>query len=199
VKKEDALIICGDFGIGRDDAEMLYRYGGIWPGIILFIDGNHENFDFLDSLPAEEWKGGNIHKISDRIYHLMRGQVFEIEGKKIFTMGGNATQNKRIREDGIAWQPQEIIGAEDVEEGKRNLARCDGKVNIIVTHCAPVKILQAISSKEKSARFLVNEESEKITGLLEETEYDGWYVGHYHTDKRLGKTVLIFNDILKII
>ena len=32
--------------------------------------------------------GGKVHKIRPSVIHLMRGQVFELEGKKIFTFGG---------------------------------------------------------------------------------------------------------------
>lgn len=34
------------------------------------------------------WNGGKVHKIKSSIIHLMRGQVFSIAGKKIFTFGG---------------------------------------------------------------------------------------------------------------
>ena len=49
----------------------------------LFVDGNHENFDRLYDYPVEEWHGGKVHKIRSSVIHLMRGQVFEIDGKKM--------------------------------------------------------------------------------------------------------------------
>lgn len=52
----------------------------------LFVDGNHENHALLDTFPVEEWHGGKIHRIKPSVIHLMRGQVFEIDGKNIFTM-----------------------------------------------------------------------------------------------------------------
>lgn len=58
------------------------------PFTTLFVDGNHENFDRLMAYPVEKWNGGNIHRISKSVIHLMRGQVFELEGKTIFTFGG---------------------------------------------------------------------------------------------------------------
>ena len=48
------------------------------PVTVLFVDGNHENFDLLNAYPVEMWKGGKVHNIKPDIIHLMRGQVFEI-------------------------------------------------------------------------------------------------------------------------
>ena len=54
----------------------------------LFVDGNHENFDRLYSYPIIEWHGGKVHKINSSIFHLMRGEIYEIDNKKIFAFGG---------------------------------------------------------------------------------------------------------------
>ena len=42
----------------------------------------------LDEYPVEQWHGGNVHKIRPHVIHLMRGQVFELQGRTFFTMGG---------------------------------------------------------------------------------------------------------------
>lgn len=92
--KNDYVIICGDFGgVWNIDAESpREKWWMDWlenkPFTTLFVDGNHENFDRLYTYPVEEWNGGKVHKIRPSVIHLMRGQVFTIEGKKIFTFGG---------------------------------------------------------------------------------------------------------------
>ena len=92
--KDDYVIICGDFG-------------GIWNYITesihekqlldlldsknfttLFVDGNHENYTRLYNYPVEEWHGGKVHKIRDSVFHLIRGEIFNIDNKKIFAFGG---------------------------------------------------------------------------------------------------------------
>ena len=50
---------------------------------MLFIDGNHENFDKLNSYPVETWCGGKVHKIRNNVIHLMCGEVYCIEGNTI--------------------------------------------------------------------------------------------------------------------
>ena len=92
--KDDYVIICGDFGgiWDKDKESSREKWWLDWleakPYTTLFVDGNHENFDRLYEYPIEEWHGGKVHKIRESVIHLMRGQVFEIDGKKIFTFGG---------------------------------------------------------------------------------------------------------------
>lgn len=61
--------------------------------MLLFIDGNHENFERLYQYPIKEWHIGRAHEIRPHVLHLMRGQVFEIDGKKIFTFGGMSSHD----------------------------------------------------------------------------------------------------------
>ena len=72
------------------------------PFSVLFVDGNHENFDLLNSYPVEIWKGGKVHRVKPNITHLMRGQVFEIEGKTIFTFGGATSIDRDFRTEGMS-------------------------------------------------------------------------------------------------
>ena len=91
LSKEDYLIICGDFGLVWDNSNT-DLYWRNWlagkPFTTLWVDGNHENFDRLYNYPVEEWNGGKVHKIRPSVIHLMRGQIYQIEEKKIFTFGG---------------------------------------------------------------------------------------------------------------
>ena len=89
--KEDFLIIAGDFGlVWNNDAEDLWwrKWLDMKPYTTLFIDGNHENFDLLETFEEVEYCGGKAHRIGNSIYHLKRGEMFELQGKKFFTMGG---------------------------------------------------------------------------------------------------------------
>ena len=82
--KDDYVIICGDFGgVWNTDPHNSKENESLdWlescPFTTLFVDGNHENFDLLNSYPVTEWNGGTVHVIRKNIIHLMRGQVFDI-------------------------------------------------------------------------------------------------------------------------
>ena len=79
--KDDYMIVCGDFGCvwngDKSDDPQLDRLEAL-PFTVLFVDGNHENFDALNEHPLEQWHGGRVNKIRPHVIHLMRGQAFEL-------------------------------------------------------------------------------------------------------------------------
>lgn len=87
--KNDYVIICGDFG-GVWDGSNEEKYWIKWLKnknfATLFIDGNHENFDMLYSLPTVDFCGGTAHKVDNGIYHLIRGEIYTIDGKKSLSL-----------------------------------------------------------------------------------------------------------------
>lgn len=97
--KEDYVIICGDFGGVWNKADesntetMVLDWLECRTFTTLFIDGNHENFDRLYGYPVENWNGGKVHKIRPSVIHLMRGQIYELCGRKIFTFGGASSHD----------------------------------------------------------------------------------------------------------
>ena len=100
LSKNDYVIICGDFG-GVWDGSPRERYWLDWLEAklftTLFVSGNHENYDLLSEFPVQKWHGGRVQFIRPSIVHLMRGQIYEIEGKRFFTMGGASSH------DSIVW------------------------------------------------------------------------------------------------
>ncbi|MGN0240295.1 MAG: metallophosphoesterase [Candidatus Weimeria sp.] len=92
--KDDYIVICGDFGLVWDwegesvEEQFLLDELDKRNFTTLFVDGNHENFNRLNAYPVTEWHGGKVHMIRPTVIHLMRGQVFDICGKKCFTFGG---------------------------------------------------------------------------------------------------------------
>lgn len=122
--KEDYVIICGDFGLIWDGSEE-EKYWLQWlqdrKFTTLFIDGNHENFERLNKYSTEYWNEGKVHIINDSVMHLMRGQVFYIEGKTFFTFGGATSIDKVYRTEDISWWKEEMPTVKETEEGLRNL------------------------------------------------------------------------------
>lgn len=89
--KEDYVIICGDFGAVWDEMlpDLFWRdWSDSQPWTTLFVDGNHENFELLDDYPVSSWHGRKVHFIKESVIHLMRGQIYTIDGLTFFTFGG---------------------------------------------------------------------------------------------------------------
>ena len=95
--QEDYIIICGDFGLcWAKDKTFEYHCKNFEekPYTILWVQGNHENYDMIGEYPLEEWHGGKVrHIIRDKVILLERGQVFEIEGKSFFAFGGASSHD----------------------------------------------------------------------------------------------------------
>ena len=103
--------------------------------------------------------GGKVHRIRPSVIHLMRGQVFTLEGKKIFAFGGARSHDKAggilenddpdfhrkrkaldrsfksYRVNHYSWWEQVMPSDEEMDEGIRNLALHDNKIDFIVSHC----------------------------------------------------------------
>lgn len=41
-----------------------------------------------NALPEEEWNGGHVHKVRENVIHLMRGEIFHLNGKSVYVFGG---------------------------------------------------------------------------------------------------------------
>lgn len=166
--KDDYVIICGDFGgvwwSRNDKGSKTDDFDLNWledrPFTTLFVDGNHENFDELYQYPVKEWKGGKVHEIRPSVLHLMRGEIFEINGKKIFAFGGARShdikdgiiewdeegkwketasqwkkEGKQFRINHYSWWEEEMPSDEEIRNAWTNLDKHDFKVDYIVTHC----------------------------------------------------------------
>ena len=194
--EDDYLIVCGDFGyIFRDDiTEMLFLNDlEQVPYTILFVDGNHENFSEIYSYPVVEWHGGKTHQIRKNIFHLMRGEIFEIDGKTFFTMGGAYSIDKYMRTEGLSWWPQEQPNDAEYKNAAKNLKEHDFKVDYIITHTRPREMILRLGKHPDTHDM-------ELTGFLEwvmyETDFKHWYCGHWHADLELtDKFTVLWFDI----
>ena len=226
--KSDFVIICGDFGgVWKDSPEE--RYWLDWlndkPFTTLFVDGNHECFDRLNhDFPLQMFAGGQVHWVRSNILHLMRGEVYEIEGKKFFTFGGASSHDIRdgildpadydnpkdfkrdynlmvrirqqFRVKGVSWWPEELPSDEEMQHGIDTLAEHDNKVNYVITHCLPQEVASTFSmGLYKSDKLTMYFNSLLRNGL----QFDHWFCGHYHVDRRImGKFDVLYENFIML-
>lgn len=224
--KDDYVIICGDFGgiwdRGSESKEEVYwlKWLEEKPFTLLFIDGNHENFDRLNSYPQKEWHGGKVHEIRPHVLHLMRGQVFELAGKKIFTFGGASSHDisgglldpddpdlkKKRREldreyepyriKHITWWEQEMPTEEEMQEGLENLRKNKNKVDFILTHCC------ATSTQEElgiGSIYKADRATEYLEQIKKTVSCKMWFFGHYHENMNVNaREKLLYEQIIRI-
>lgn len=195
--KSDFVIVLGDFGLLWKE-DKTYRYWKKWLEernfTTLWIDGNHENSDWINSLKVSEWHGGKVHKISDSIIHLMRGQIFEIEGSKFFIMGGAESIDKIYRTEGVSWWEREIPSYEEEQEAIDNLLKYKNHVDYVLTHTCPKSLIFPM--------FHVKPLNDPTTKFLDYVwhivDCKKWYFGHWHEDKEYGRFQCLYNNVIKI-
>lgn len=187
--ENDYVIICGDFGLiwnfqGEDDDEIALRkeYEAM-PYTILFVDGNHECHPRLFDFPEMDMFGGKVHKMGKNIYHLMRGEIYTIEGKTYFCLGGAPSHDKFWRTPGESWWEEEVPNRKERRHALNNLAVHNYKVNYIITHDAPTSVAINLIFRDRYSDREVTEWGNWLDANIDaKVEFDRWYFGHYHID-----------------
>ena len=219
--KDDYIIICGDFGgVWTFEEESRREKEALdWLNnknfTTLFVDGNHENYTRLYNYPIEEWKGGKVHKIRDSVLHLMRGEIFDIDNKKIFAFGGarshdiqdgilNLDEEEKIYEyrkrgayfriRDFSWWDLELPTNQEMENGIKNLEKVNYKVDYIISHCCPTSIQALINPIYK--RDILTDYLQQIS---EKCTFKKWYFGHYHDYKQVNSQfTLLYENIVPL-
>ena len=198
--KNDNIIILGDCGIAwRKDKKDLAQNIKLWNecgnGVKLyFIDGNHENFNILNSLPIEN----NMGKIADNIYHLRRGQIYEFENKKILVCGGADSIDKYRRIENFTWWKEEAISQETIDDIPV------GHYDYVLTHCCPRSVFEKNKIYLSTLQFLdenkINHSSEDMLEQLKsKITFDHWFFAHYHINRNLDeKFTCLFEDFREV-
>lgn len=185
--REDYVIILGDFGFpwilgeGRRDRRWL-DWLDDRPWTTLFIDGNHENFQALNRYPVDDWHGGSVRRLRDNVMHLRRGEVFDIDGRTFFTMGGARSVDRAFRAEGISWWPEEVPNADVRALAEAKVAEV-GEVDYVLTHCPPTEALLDLSLRVD----IVADPDDYNDWLQEEVadrlKFRQWFYGHMHLDR----------------
>lgn len=194
----DTLIVLGDFGFVWDGSAREKKdleYLGSRKYNICFLDGTHENFSLLNKYRKTVWNGGKVHRVSGNLFHMMRGQIFRLEGKTYFTFGGGESPDIDIRQEKNWWK-EEFPTPDEMREGAENLDELGAKVDYVLTHEPP--------SLVKSAILLRRGEPDRVDllgGYFEEIsrelEYAHWYFGSVHEDRTVTpKHTALFEKII---
>lgn len=230
--KDDYVIICGDFGLVWDQTENKNeKYWLNWlqnkPFTTLFVDGNHENHNRLDAMPVSEWNGGKVHFVRPNIIHLMRGQVFTLQGQTYFTFGGASSHDI----SGGILNPEDYkLGVQD-PDFKRMYKRMQGNP-------LPFRIkdiswwerelpnksemregLENLKKHNNKVDFIITHspctsdlfllggagfyDTDILTNYLEKiraiVDYQKWYFGHMHINKQISmQDICLYEQILLV-
>lgn len=226
--REDFVIVCGDFGLWHNNKteRWWFKWMEEKSFTILFVDGNHENFDRLysDEFEVVDFHGGKAHKICENVYHLMRGYIFNLCGKKFFAFGGARSHdiddgildrkdfqsdrelvdeyNKRTRRgellriNHVSWWKEEMPNQEEMDFGLKTLAEHDNKVDFVVSHCCP----QEVASLFSHGSYKPDELTSYFNVVANTVDFSKWFFGHYHNNTQvMSKFVMLYEQIVRVV
>lgn len=174
------ILHLGDFGYDftpgfRNEVELALAQAHI---DLWFIDGNHENFNWLYDQPSLD---DGRRKISQHVYHLPRGYMWNWGETQFMAVGGAFSVDRRWRKLNKSWWLEETLTDEEIE------AACRGdKADILIAHDCPWGVdipgiddgspsiypADAIRESQMHRRQL-----RKIVDVIQPKEI--WH-GHYH-------------------
>lgn len=203
--KDDYVIVLGDFGMiwmNEPDKDEIYKLQWLsdksWT--TLFLDGNHENHLRLNKFPEVEMFGDRVGKITDSIFHLKRGRVYNICGKKFFCMGGAKSVDKIYRREFISWWTEEEPNWLELELGLENLSKHNNCVDFILGHTSSISVIKRLG---EICKFDFSPKSESLNAYFEKicsfVSFRKMFFGHFHADENIdGVFHCLFEDIIEI-
>lgn len=177
------IIVCGDFGYIWDNSKKEQRLLNKLKelhSMILFVPGNHENYDLLETYPVVTKFGGNVRMIANNIYQLMTGEIYNIGGRTFLALGGAESIDKDLRVEHKSWWRQEIPSEEEIANAKTNLAKVGNKVDYIISHTAYPAAIEALGFDPSNDKV-----SEMLQWFKDNVEFRHWYFGHMHKNREL--------------
>lgn len=175
----------------------------------------------MATYPVKEWHGGMVHEIRPHVLHMMRGEVFNIQGKKFFTFGGASShdisdgildyndedwreQAKELEASGkwmyrvkdLTWWEEELPTDQEMQYGLDKLKENNNVVDYIITNSSPASVIallgQGLYEQDILTKYLEN--------IRAETEYKYWFMGHMHVNSAINdKDMILYEQIVQVL
>lgn len=158
--------VCRD---ARMDADLVdYR----------FIDGNHENFDFLTPDAADPVR------ISEHVTYIPRGSRVTLAGADLLFLGGASSADREWRTEGKTWWPAENITEDQLDRALTTSGR--GPVDVLVTHEATTAVFADLCARGGHTFDKMNDppgdaNRVKLDQLVDAARPRALVHGHHHT------------------
>jgi len=182
--KNDYLIILGDFGLlWKEEPDANELYWTEWlsdkPWTTLVVPGNHENWDRIYNLPIIEKFGAPIRKYNDSILFMKRGEIYNINNKLFFNMGGAFSIDRDDRILNKSWWKEEIPTIKEFEHGFKKLDEVGNQVDYILGHTTSNYAIDRMFTPHWKAEDLT---ANYFDVIEDKVTFKRFYFGHWHKD-----------------
>jgi len=198
--ENDIIVLLGDVGMNYDgdshDRFAKKQLASV-PATVLCIHGNHENRpQNIDTYKEAEFNGGKV-LVEDEFPNLLfavDGEIYNLEGKKAIAIGGAYSVDKYYRlERGYGWWEDEQPSPEIKAKVESVLE--SNTVDIVMSHTCPFKYIPREMFLPGIDQSGVDNGTELWLDRIEDKiDYEAWFCGHWHTDKRIDKMHFLFKD-----
>ena len=200
--KEDVMIILGDAGINYSGGIQDMRkkeFLEALPITVFAIHGNHERRpQAIEGYQEKVWRGGVVYQEEEypSLLFAKDGEVFDLDGKQAIVMGGAYSIDKMVRlMYGYGWWPDEQLSEEVKRYVERRLDGLGWKVDVVLSHTVPLKYEPVEVFMAGVDQSKVDKSTEEwLDGIEDRLNYGKWYCGHYHTEKKVGRVEIMFEN-----
>lgn len=200
--REDVMIILGDVGAnysGGNYDRIRKEFLEALPITIFAIHGNHEQRpQNLEGYREKEWRGGVVYweEAYPSLLFAKDGEVFDLDGKQTIVMGGAYSIDKMVRlMYGYGWWPDEQPSEEIKRYVESRLDKLGWKVDVVLSHTAPLKYEPVEVFLTGVDQSQVDKSTEEwLDGIEDRLEYEKWYCAHYHTEKKIDRLEIMFEN-----
>ena len=206
--EDNFVVILGDCGLFWDPERALKDIAKLnsWldskPFDLMFLMGNHENYDVLEWFPVSDFRGGEARFVSDHITVLETGSVFDFDGVKYGVFGGALSIDKYRRTEGKSWWSAEQADDSTKEKFMDALADNDWEIDYLLTHtCLREDVYFHIGFEDRH-----NNKEDQTTKFLSfivehfNLTYKQNYHGHFHHNMSLhhSRSTCLYKDIIPV-
>ena len=198
------ILQLGDFGIWDHKIDGIKFLETVNQGleehdiILIFCDGNHENFDSLYALPVDD---DGFRRVRKNIWHAPRGHIWEMGGVTFMAMGGAHSIDgpggiwqqgrgplpaRSVMDDPMdlgGWWPQETITpveAQEAMEKALDWQRDNGPIDVLIAHDCPAGVpipgIHGYPAGDKNRHLLAQ--------VCDAADPSYIFCGHYHLRHR---------------
>lgn len=208
--KNDTVLILGDTGMGWGGDDKAAKFAaeniGQKPFNVIYMFGNHDNYDFAERLPlsksAQEIYGCSHMRqlfVNDKMltnqFIVDKPCVADIAGYHCLLVPGADShdidkllfpgQKHKKRQDelcrviGTSWWPQEAIDVKTLYSLVKPIDK--QQFDLILSHDSPAHFVD-LAARGWDNRFVKTVGEKYLQALYETVDYQFWFHGHFHYD-----------------
>lgn len=200
--KDDILIILGDVGINYSSNHldiMKKDFLGNLNITLFCIHGNHEiRPQTIESYDKMNWKNGIVYYEEQypNLLFAKDGEIFDLNGVNTIVIGGAYSLDKSWRIlYGHGWWDDEQPSIEIKKYVEDQLELSNWNVDVVLSHTIPSKYEPIEVFISGINQLNVDKSTEEWLDMIEDKlDYKKWYCGHYHTEKKVDKIEIMYNN-----